>query len=431
VHRVTDHRQPLQVSQGAPGSRTRRGLRRLLQRLGGLLRHEINNPLQAILSEAEMLAERGARDETDVQAAAQAIASAARRIAAVVAEFEQRAARELGGELTHQPPPAAANGQLVRALAAELNLIARHAEAAFQGPEAARLQPRLRRVVRLAHAWLASGGRLRPTYASAPAAPEPTPAAPAHHGDSAAARALAFRLQRLETEHRRLQEHLEKRERFWRFATHELRNAANAFVSWAYVLRRSEIAKAPWFAPLVRAAEAMLRRTEEALELQGTTRTDFELRIDNVNLVEAAREALEMIRPTADQHNLTLALASPPGGEPVWAQADPDRLQQILQNLLRNAIGATPPGGSVCITVRQDARFAMVEVEDTGRGIPPETAASLFQVERPAGAHRPGHGLGLPLSRHLAELMGGSLELQPPAESVGARFVLRLPRASP
>ncbi|HEY8469374.1 MAG TPA: HAMP domain-containing sensor histidine kinase [Longimicrobiales bacterium] len=428
---MTDHRQPLQVSQGTPGMRTRRGLRRLLNRLGGLLRHEINNPLQAILSEAEMLAERGARDEMDIQAAAQAIAAAARRIAAVVAEFEQRAARELGEELTHAPPAPAA-GELVRVLAAELNLIARHAESAFQGADAARLRPRLRRVARLAHAWLATGARLRPSYAAPPSAPEePTPAAPAHQGGGAAVRALAFRLQRLETEHRRLQEHLEKRERFWRFATHELRNAANAFVSWAYVLRRSEIGNAPWYAPLVRAAEAMLRRTEEALDLQGTTRTDFELRIDNVNLVEAAREALEMIRPTADHHNLTLALAAPPGGEPVWAQADPDRLQQILQNLLRNAIGATPPGGSICITVRQDAQAAMIEVEDTGRGIPSDAAASLFQVERPAAAHRPGHGLGLPLSRHLAELMGGSLELQPAAGSAGARFVLRLPRASP
>jgi len=427
---VTDHRQPLQVPQETAGMPARRGLRRLLNRLGGMLRHEINNPLQAILSEAEMLAERGARDEMDVRAAAQAIEAAARRIAAVVADFEQNAARELADELAHARP-APASGQLVRILAAELNLIARHAESALQGSEAARLRPRLRRVARLAHAWLATGARLRPEYASAPAEPEPTPAAPAHHGGSAAVRALAFRLQRLEAEHRRLQEHLEKRERFWRFATHELRNAANAFVSWAYVLRRSEIGNAPWFAPLARAAEAMLRRTEEALELQGSTRTDFDLHIENVNLVEAAREALEMIRPTADQHNLTLALAAPPGGEPVWAQADPDRLQQILQNLLRNAIGATPPGGSICITVRQDARFATLEVEDTGRGISSDAAATLFQVERPAAADRVGHGLGLPLSRHLAELMRGSLEFQPAAESAGARFVLRLPRASP
>ena len=74
-------------------------MRRLLRRLGGLLRHRINNPLQAILSEAEMLAERGANDEMDVQAAAQAIAAAARRIAAVVADFEQIAAGELPDEL--------------------------------------------------------------------------------------------------------------------------------------------------------------------------------------------------------------------------------------------------------------------------------------------------------------------------------------------
>ncbi len=409
-------------------------MRRLLRRLGGLLRHRINNPLQAILSEAEMLAERGANDEMDVQAAAQAIAAAARRIAAVVADFEQIAAGELPDELAAPEAPGDP-APLTRALAAELNLIARHAEISAHAQDAARLRPRLRRAARLAHAWLASGGRLRPTYDPPPEAPppQPTPAAPAHHGSNAAARALAVRLQRLEAEHRRLQEHLERRERFWRFSTHELRNAANAFVSWAYVLQRSEIRNAPWFAPLARAAEAMLRRTEEALDLGGSGRTDFEIRVENVNLVEAARDALEMIRPTADQNNLTLALASPPGGEPVWAQADPDRLQQILQNLLRNAVDATPAGGSICITARYDDAYAALEIEDTGSGVQPGAAEGLFQVHGPVdppSGRRRGYGLGLPLSRYLAQQMHGSLELQS-ATAGGARLLLRLPRANP
>lgn len=432
MHRVTENFQPLHSSQPASAQpRRSRRLHRLLRRLGGLLRHRINNPLQAILSEAEMLAERGANDDMDVQAAAHAIEAAARRIAAVVADFEQLAASEIEDEAATQG--AAAPAPLTRALAAELNLIARHAEVALHAQDAARLRPRLRRAARLANAWLASRGPLRPRYTPPQPSPaEPTPAAPAHHGSNAAARALAFRLQRLEAEHRRLQEHLERREHFWRFATHELRNAANAFVSWAYVLRRSEIRNAPWFAPLARAAEAMLRRTEEALELEGGGRTGFEVRIENVNLVEAARDALEMIRPTADQSNLTLALASPPGGEPVWAAADPDRLQQILHNLLRNAVEATPAGGSICITARYDGELAALEVEDTGTGVQPGTAASLHadaRADAPTGRRR-GYGLGLPLSRYLAEQMRGSLEFQS-APAGGARLLLRLPRANP
>ena len=410
-------------------------LRRLLKRLGGMLRHRINNPLQAILSEAELLAERGADDERDVQAAAQAIEAAARRIAAVVTDFEHIAAGEAAEEFA-EPEGAGDPAPLTRALAAELNLIARHAEVAVHPEDAARLRPRLRRAARLARAWLAAGGRFRPTYAPAAEAstPEPTPAAPTPHlAGYAAARALAVRLQRLEAENRRLREQLEQRERYWRFSTHELRNAANAFVSWAYVLRRSEIRNAPWFAPLVRAAEAVLRRIEEALDLGRSGATDFEIKIENVNLVEAARDALEMIRPTADQNNLTLALASPPGGEPVWAQADPDRLQQILHNLLRNAVEATPAGGSICITARYDGAHAGLEIEDSGTGIQPGAAASLFDVDSPAdlpSGRRRGHGLGLPLSRHLAEQMRGSLELLP-ATAGGARLLLRLPRANP
>src|SRR5690606_32671536 len=191
VHRVTNYSEPLQ-SQLAAGAKPRRSprMRRLLRRLGGLLRHRINNPLQAILSEAEMLAERGANDEMDVQAAAQAIAAAARRIAAVVADFEQIAAGELPDELAAPEAPGDP-APLTRALAAELNLIARHAEISAHAQDAARLRPRLRRAARLAHAWLASGGRLRPTYDPPPEAspPQPTPAAPAHHGSNAAARA--------------------------------------------------------------------------------------------------------------------------------------------------------------------------------------------------------------------------------------------------
>ena len=435
MHRVTEYFEPQRSSLAADAKPRRSPFRHLLKRLGGLLRHRINNPLQAILSEAEMLAERGTNDERDVQAAAQAIEAAARRIAAVVADFERIATDELADELTG-PEAAEDAAPLTRALASELNLIARHAEIAVRPQDAARLQPRLRRAARLARAWLAAGGRLRPTYEPPPAAPSPppTPAAPAHQGGYAAARALAVRLQRLEAEYRRLQEHLEQRERFWRFSTHELRNAANAFVSWAYVLRRSEIRNAPWFAPLARAAEAVLRRTEEALDLGGSGRTDFEIRVENVNLVEAARDALEMIRPTADQSNLTLALASPPSGEPVWAQADPDRLQQILQNLLRNAVEATPAGGSICITARYDGAYAALEIEDTGSGVQPGAASGLFELHGPAepsSTRGRGYGLGLPLSRHLAEQMHGTLELQPAAAGGGARLLLRLPRANP
>src|SRR5690606_28849745 len=99
VYRVTENVQPLHPPQAASAKRRSPRVRRLLRRLGGLLRHRINNPLQAILSEAEMLAERGASDERDVQAAAQAIEAAARRIAAVVADFEHIAAGEIADEL--------------------------------------------------------------------------------------------------------------------------------------------------------------------------------------------------------------------------------------------------------------------------------------------------------------------------------------------
>ncbi len=408
-------------------------MRRLIERIGSALRHRINNPLQAILSEAELLAASEAGQAQEVVAATAAIEESARRIAAVLAEFEalaeaEAAADDFSGRQFD-------NVDLTRALAAELAAVARHAEARDPAGTDDPLQPRLRRAARLANLWLSSTARFRPDYAPTPSTRNPA-AVPANLPDpgySAAAVALANRLARLEAEHRELAERFEKRERFWRFATHELRNAANAFVSWAYVLRKSEIRSAPWFQPLLRAAEAVLRRAEEALELDQAGRDDFPVRLETVNLVEAAKEAMQLIRPAADHHNLTLAVAAPPGGEPVWATVDPDRLQQVLHNLLRNAADFTPPGGSISITARIVDDEAVLEVEDTGPGIPLEVAESPlpFEPSAPVPERRSGFGLGLPLSRYLVEQMGGTFVLEPSQPGTGARLVLRFPRAEP
>lgn len=409
-------------------------MRRLITRIGAALRHRINNPLQAILSEAELLAASEAGQAQDVAAAAAVIEQGARRIAAVLTEFEALAEAESAAE--DSPSRTFDDSDLTRALAAELAAVARQAEVRDPVGTADPLRPRLRRAARLANLWLSNTSRLRPSYAPAPGA-RAHPTDPRQllsgAGGSAAAVALANRLARLEAEHRELIERLEKRERFWRFATHELRNAANAFVSWAYVLRKSEIRSAPWFAPLLRAAEAVLRRAEEALELDAVGRDDFPVRLETVNLVDAAKDAMQLIRPTADHHNLTLAVAAPPAGQPVWATADPDRLQQVLHNLLRNAAEVTPPGGSISITTQVLDDEAILEVEDTGPGIPMEVAESPlpFDPSAPAPERRSGFGLGLPLSRYLVEQMGGTFVLEPSQPGAGARLVLRFPRAEP
>ncbi|HEX9108736.1 MAG TPA: HAMP domain-containing sensor histidine kinase [Longimicrobiales bacterium] len=429
------------------------------------MREDMQRDLELLLEHSARLAQ--VQDE-DVRAAAASIEAAALHIAARLSRFEEPALEILTSELTPaakagaegeagppgeaeassdaEAPRSSPSPQLTRALAGELSQLARHADTPLDVDEADGLRPRIRRAARLANLWLTTSLKVQPQTELPPSAgvtstygprsatgPErraqTTRAAAAPPGReppaSAAAVALAERLARLQREKSELQERAAQRERYWREAIHELRNAAHAFMSWGFVLRRSELKDTPWFAPLVRAAESVLRRAEEALSHERHEGAPFVIRPSRIELTALAREALESIRPAADARSLALAEASPVGRTPVFAFADPDRVLQSLHNLLRNAVEATPPAGSICVTVEQDADSPFIEVEDTGPGV----ADDIFDTLPPAGRTGPGKGfgVGLRLSRDLAQRMGGSLGTAPVPAGGGARFVLRLP----
>ncbi len=425
-------------------------LRRGVRRLGARVREEMQQALQQLFDEAARLS---AADDPALRATGEAVARAAGEIAARLSRFEEPAlellAAEAAADAAETEPGSSAekadestpSSQLTRALAGELTQLARHTDTPLDADEADVLRPRIRRAARLANLWLTTSVRVSPpedvpetpgttstlgprsTPASTP--PEPTTPAPPAEGTPVAVVALADRVGRLQHAYGELQEKASTRERYWREAIHELRNAAHAFMSWGFVLRRSELKDTPWFAPLVRAAEAVLRRAEEALSAERAEDPMFAIRTAPVDLVPLAREGLESIRPAADARNLTLAAATPTGGAPVRALADPDRVLQIVHNLLRNAVEATPPGGSICITVGRDGQSPFIEVEDSGPGV----ADDIFENLPTSGRTAKGFGVGLRLSRELAQRMDGSLGTAPAVPGGGARFVLRLPEA--
>lgn len=432
-------------------------LRRGVRRLGARVREEMQQALELLFDEAARLA--GA-DDPAMRAAGEAVGRAAEEIAARLSHFEEpalvllaqetgtplsRTADPPGGAADPRPEEAAPPSQLTRALAGELTQLARHTDTPLDADEADVLRPRIRRAARLANLWLTTSVKVNPasdvpetagttsTYGPLPPfAPAPSTAreqAPAAarpgEGTPVAMVALADRVGRLQHAFGELQERASSRERYWREAIHELRNAAHAFMSWGFVLRRSELKDTPWFAPLVRAAEAVLRRAEEALSAERAEDPRFAIRAAIVDLVPLAREGLESIRPAADARDLTLAAAAPTGGTPVLALADPDRVQQIVHNLLRNAVEATPPGGSICVTVGRDPESPFIEVEDSGPGV----ADDIFETLPTSGRTPKGFGVGLRLSRELAQRMGGSLGTAAAEPGGGARFVLRLPEA--
>jgi CheY-like chemotaxis protein len=143
--------------------------------------------------------------------------------------------------------------------------------------------------------------------------------------------------------------------------------------------------------------------------------------------------ALESSRAEAEKGEVELAWHAPPSASVVLA--DPDRLQQILGNLLTNAMKFTPRGGRIDVSVVEHEQDVEVRVHDTGSGIDPAFLPHVFDRFRQADGsstrtHR-GLGLGLAIVRQLVELHGGSVHAESPGADRGAAFSVRIPRALP
>lgn len=347
--------------------------------------------------------------------------------------------------------------RLTLALASELSFIARHLESPLPAPTVERLQPRVRRAARLATLWLSpheynattthgpasAASAAWKTQEVAPDAPTEEAAAPAPAEAAApvaetpaelpghASQVIVARLAELRADRHRLEERLEILDRYWRFATHELRNAAQSLVMIVDRLEESTLQEAPWLAPLGRATRTLLIRSQEALDDRLIARGMFTIAPEPIDLIEVALSALDEARPLADDHGVRLVGERLPVGQPLWAFADAQRVRQILHNLLRNAVEATPRDGFVLMEASVIDDRACVIVRDSGAGLDPKRAAQLLELgERGAGATDRA-GLGLPICRHLAEAMDGTIEPCDVAPGMGAGFMLSLPRFRP
>jgi hypothetical protein len=152
-----------------------------------------------------------------------------------------------------------------------------------------------------------------------------------------------------------------------------------------------------------------------------------------VPAVVSAARALDLVvesaRPAAESKNL--ALRSELRGVPGFVTGDPDRIQQILWNLVSNAVKFTPPGGVVCLSCYREDDFVVWEVADNGRGIAPDVLPHVFerfrQGERGPSRSAGGLGLGLSIARQLVELHGGRIFAASEGLGKGATFSVRLP----
>ena len=182
---------------------------------------------------------------------------------------------------------------------------------------------------------------------------------------------------------------------------------------------------ADYAADIANAGRHLLELVDDLVDLQAVERPDFTLEVERIDLVDVARRASGLLRVRADAAKVIVE--RPSVEQVVLAMGDFRRALQIAVNLIGNALRYSPPGGSVAVTVAQDAGWSRLTVADRGKGIAPADQARIFEkFERVDPSEPGGNGLGLYIARRLARAMGGDLTVES-APGKGARFTFSLP----
>ncbi|HEX2644249.1 MAG TPA: ATP-binding protein [Thermoanaerobaculia bacterium] len=228
-----------------------------------------------------------------------------------------------------------------------------------------------------------------------------------------------------------------RKDEFLAMLAHELRNPLGAIANAGHVLdlRRSEDPETrDLLAVIGRQIRHLSRLVDDLLDVSRVTRGQIELRPALVEIHSLVQGAVETVRPMVDQRHHDFFVHVP--ADPLWLEADATRIEQVLTNLLNNAVKFTDPGGRVELRVESHGEEAVVTVSDNGPGISPDLLPRIFdlfvQEERSLARSHGGLGIGLTLVRSLVERHGGRVEAASDGPGHGSRFTLRLPlRAAP
>jgi signal transduction histidine kinase/ActR/RegA family two-component response regulator len=227
------------------------------------------------------------------------------------------------------------------------------------------------------------------------------------------------------------------KDEFLATVSHELRTPLNAILGWVRMLRSGTLPDAKHdraLETIERNANAQTQLIEDLLDVSRIISGKLRLEVTEVDLAAVVDNAIEAVRPAAHARGVELKQSIDPSAVGVIA-GDGARLQQVVWNLVTNAVKFTPKGGVVQIAARRADGFVEIAVSDTGHGIEPEFLGHVFERFRQADAtttrKHGGLGLGLAIVRHLVELHGGSVGVESEGRGKGATFRVHLPTTPP
>jgi PAS domain S-box-containing protein len=225
------------------------------------------------------------------------------------------------------------------------------------------------------------------------------------------------------------------KEEFMALLSHELRNPLSPILNALNILKQMRTND-----PIIeqagniihRQVVQMVRLVDDLLDISRITKGKLRLTKEKVELRVVANRAAETARPLMDarRHDFSVSLPT----EPIWVEADPARLEQIVVNLLNNAAKYTDPNGLIRMNVYQEGAEAVIQVRDNGIGIAPKMLPGVFdlftQIDGTTGRSYGGLGIGLALVRTLVEIQDGRVQAQSAGLGKGSEFTVKLPVVS-
>jgi heavy metal sensor kinase len=229
----------------------------------------------------------------------------------------------------------------------------------------------------------------------------------------------------------RLQSAFEQQTRFTADASHELRTPLaiiRSHADLALTRQRSETEYREALQAIARAAKRMTGLVDGLLTLARADAGKLDLQRERVDLASLVAEVVDLFRPLAAEKQVTFTAEL----SEVTALGDAERLAQVVTNLVSNAIGYNLPGGTVNVRLEEEGTTALLEVEDTGCGIPESDRPHLFErfyrVDKARSRASGGNGLGLAICKSIIEAHGGGIDFTTEVGK-GTTFRVRLPTA--